>query len=113
MKIAVIGSRNITKAEIGIYLPDNVTEIVSGGAKGIDTIAKQYAEKNGIVYTEFLPDYKTYGKVAPLIRNDEIINYADEILAFWDGKSKGTKYVINHAKKQGKKVAIVDTNRLF
>ena len=110
MKMAVVGSRTITDISIGEYMPDDVTEIVSGGAKGIDTLAKEYAEKRKLLYTEFLPDYETFGKYAPLHRNERIINYADEILAFWDGKSKGTKYVIDNAKKQGKRVSVVDTN---
>ena len=107
MKIAVIGSRSITYLSLGMYMPDDVTEIVSGGAKGIDTIAKEYALRRGLKYTEFLPDYDTYGRFAPLRRNDLIIDYADEIIAFWDGKSRGTKYVIDHAKKAGKRVCVV------
>lgn len=108
MKVAVVGSRTITHITIGEYMPDDVTEIVSGGAKGIDTLAKEYAKKRNLLYTEFLPDYETFGKYAPLHRNERIINYADEILAFWDGKSKGTKHVIDNAKKQGKRVSVVD-----
>ena len=51
--------------------------------------------------TEFMPDYKRYGRGAPMKRNLEIIAYADFVLAFWDGKSRGTKYVIDNCKKQG------------
>ena len=92
-------------------MPDDVTEIVSGGAKGIDTLAKEYAERYGLKYTDFLPCYEKYGRAAPLRRNDEIIAYADEILAFWDGKSKGTAYIIKAAKKQGKPVSVVYTDK--
>ena len=112
MKVAVVGSREVDRITMGFYMPDDVTEIVSGGAKGVDTIAKNYALSHNLKYTEFLPDYKAYGRAAPLRRNDEIIEYADEVLAFWNGKSKGTKYVIENAKKQGKRVSIVDTNRI-
>ena len=90
MKIAIIGSRNLTVDNLGKYLPEGVTEIVSGGAQGIDTCAREYANANGIKLTEFLPEYEKYGKGAPLRRNLLIIDYADEIFAFWDGASSGT-----------------------
>ena len=99
MKVAIIGSRSITIADIGKYIPDDTTEIVSGGAIGIDTCASEYAKSNGIKLTEFKPDYATYSKAAPLIRNDEIILYSDLVIAFWDGKSRGTLYVINKCKE--------------
>ena len=107
MKIAIIGSRTITDANISIYIPRNTTEIVSGGAKGIDTLAREYAISNNIKLTEFIPDYKRYGRGAPLKRNMQIIEYADRIIAFWDGRSKGTEYVINECKKINKQVDII------
>lgn len=106
MKIAVIGSRGLKVDNLGSYLPDEITEIVSGGAKGIDTSAREYANSNGIKLTEFLPEYGKYGRSAPLKRNLQIIDYADLILAFWDGKSKGTKYVIDNCKSRNKKVLV-------
>lgn len=69
MKIAVIGSRNMTVNDLGQYLPIEVSEIVSGGAKGIDTCAREYALAHGIKLTEFLPEYEKYGRSAPLKRN--------------------------------------------
>ncbi len=107
MKVAIIGSRGITVPDIGQYLPDGVTEIVSGGAKGVDTCAKEYALAHGIRLTEFLPEYNRYGKGAPLKRNLQIIEYADLILAFWDGKSRGTKHVIDACEKAGKAFQII------
>ena len=104
MKVAIIGSRNLIVKDLQNYLPDNVTEIVSGGAKGIDACAREYALANGIKLTEFLPEYDKYGKSAPLKRNLLIIEYADEVIAFWDGKSRGTKYVIDNCKKMNKKI---------
>lgn len=106
MKVAIIGSRNLGVIGLENILPDNVTEIVSGGAKGVDTCARAYAQTNGIKLTEFLPDYKRYGRGAPLKRNLEIIAYADVILAFWDGTSRGTKYVIDNCRKQGVPVKV-------
>lgn len=106
MKLAIIGSRGLWVENLGNYLPPGVTEIVSGGAKGIDSCARQYAQEHGLKLTEFLPDYRRYGRGALLKRNLEIIDYADQVLAFWDGNSSGTKHVIDQCKKQKKKVAV-------
>lgn len=106
MKVAVIGSRNLEINDLGKYLPEGVDEIVSGGAVGIDTCAKEFAKKHNIKLTEFLPEYKKYKRGAPLKRNLQIIEYADEVLAFWDGVSKGTKFVIETCKKNNKKVTV-------
>lgn len=100
MKVAIISSRNLKIENIKKYLPPETTEIVSGGAKGADACAKAYAIKNNIRLTEFLPDYKKFGKSAPLIRNREIIYYCDFVLAFWDCKSRGTKFTVDFAEKQ-------------
>ena len=106
MKVAVIGSRNLKVDDLGKYLPGGVTEIVSGGARGVDTCAREYALANGIKLTEFLPEYDKYGRGAPLRRNITIIEYADLVLAFWDGSSRGTKYVIDNCKKRGVPVKV-------
>lgn len=107
MKIAVIGSRSLKINNLEKYLPENTTEIVSGGAVGIDTCAKIYVKTNNLKLTEFLSEYKKYGKCAPLKRNIQIIDYSDMVVAFWDGKSKGTKYVIDKCKKMDKKVQVI------
>lgn len=106
MKIAVIGSRNLNVEHLENFIPDDVEEIVSGGAIGVDASAREYARRNGKKLTEFFPDYKKYGKSAPLYRNLQIIKYADEVVAFWDGKSRGTKYVIDNCIKIGKKIRV-------
>ena len=106
MKMAVIGSRNLRMDDLGKYLPEGVTEIVSGGARGIDTCARNYALAHNLKLTEFLPEYEKYGRGAPLRRNITIIEYADHVLAFWDGKSRGTKYVIDNCKKRNISVAV-------
>ncbi len=107
MKIAIIGSRNIKVENIGDYLPPNVEEIISGGAKGVDLCAREYAIKNKIKLTEILPDYKLYKKGAPIKRNLQIIDCAQEVIAFWDGKSKGTKFVIDKCREKNKKVTVI------
>ena len=106
MKVAVIGSRGLHVDHLEDYLPEGVTEIVSGGAKGIDTCAKDYALAHGLALTEFLPEYGKYGRGAPLRRNITIIEYADLVLAFWDGRSRGTMYVIDNCKKRNIPVAV-------
>ena len=75
-------------------------------AKALQRCARQYAQEHGLKLTEFLPDYPRYGRGAPLKRNLEIIAYADPVLAFWDGNSSGTKYVIDQCNKQKKKVTV-------
>ncbi len=106
MKVAIIGSRGLAVNSFAPYLPKDVTEIVSGGAVGIDRSARQYAKDNGLKLTEFLPDYQQHGRKAPLLRNLDIIAYSDLVLAFWDGKSRGTAFVINKCREQGKPVRI-------
>ncbi len=106
MKVAVIGSRGIGNINLEEYLPEGTTEIVSGGARGVDTCARKYARERGIPLTEFLPDYESFGRGAPLRRNIEIIDYADLVLAFWDGQSRGTQFVIENCRKRSKKVMV-------
>lgn len=100
MRVAVIGSRGLQVNDLGKYLPDEVTEIISGGARGVDTSAREYAMEHGLKLTEYLPEYDKYGRGAPLKRNITIIENADLVLAFWDGSSRGTKFVINNCKKR-------------
>lgn len=106
MKVAIIGSRGLSVTYLGRYLPENTTEIVSGGAKGVDTSAREYALSHGIKLTEFLPEYTRFGRSAPLKRNITIIEYSDIVIAFWDGKSRGTKFVIDNCRKLGVEVRV-------
>ena len=106
MKVAVVGSRGLDIDMIRFYIPAAATEIVSGGAKGVDAEAKNFAKENHYKYTEFLPDYEKYGRAAPLKRNDEIIDYADLVVAIWDSKSNGTKYTIDKCIKTGKSLIV-------
>lgn len=106
MKVAVIGSRGLSVPNLKKYLPEDTTEIVSGGARGVDTSAKEYALAHGLKLIEFLPEYDKFGRGAPLKRNIMIIEYADLVLAFWDGKSHGTKFVIDNCKERGVPVKV-------
>ena len=106
MRVAVIGSRGLYVEDLGSYLPEGTTEIVSGGARGVDASAREYAFRHGLKLTEFLPEYSRFGRGAPLRRNIAIIESADLVLAFWDGRSKGTKHVIDNCKKRNIPVQI-------
>lgn len=101
MRLAIIGSRTCPPIDIASYLPFVPDIIVSGGAKGADTYAKEYALENDIPIVEFLPDYGKYGRKAPLIRNIQIVDNSDFVLAFWNGTSRGTKFTIDYAEKRG------------
>ena len=110
MRIGIIGSRN-APANIAVKIlglvPANTTEIVSGGANGVDKAAELVAETLSIPLRRFEPDYSQFGKSAPLKRNLEIIQYADELLAFWDGQSRGTMHCIGECIRQGKPIRVV------
>lgn len=106
MKVAIVGSRDIMIENIGAYVSKE-DEIVSGGAEGVDACAAAYALANRIPYTEFLPDYKRYGRAAPIVRNKEIVLYADRVVVFWNGTSRGALSVIQYAKKIGKQLEVV------
>ena len=101
MRVAVIGSRTLTVPNLADYLPKDTTELISGGAKGVDTSAREYALAHHLPLTELRPDYRRYRKGAPLKRTIDIIQQADFILIFWDGVSKGTQYAIEQCEKLG------------
>ena len=105
MRIAIIGSRSLNVC-IDEYVPQEAKLIVSGGAKGIDQIAEDYADRKGIEKLIIKPDYQKFGRGAPLARNKEIVENADLILAFWDGKSRGTMHSVKYAMKCGKEVRL-------
>lgn len=106
MRVAIVGSRSISAVNIAKYVSHG-DEIVSGGAVGVDRCAAEYAKKNGFKLTEFLPKYDLYGRGAPIIRNKQIVDYADKIVVFWDGSSKGSLSVINYAEKIGKECEVI------
>jgi len=108
MKIAIIGSRsfdNYGKLESfvlsRISLSD-ISEVVSGGARGADTLAALFAEVHNVPLRLFPAEWDSYGKQAGFLRNQKIIDYCDKVFAFWDGSSKGTSHSIELAKNAGK-----------
>lgn len=109
MKIAVVGSRSFHNYEKlkSVLQRYEITEVISGGAVGADALAKKYAQEFNINLTEFIPDWKTYGRGAGVIRNKEIVMQADKVIAFWDGVSNGAKMTISFAKKLDKDVLVI------
>lgn len=98
MKVAVVGSRNFSDyalLERELDKIENITEIISGGATGADSLAEKYAITHSIPIKVFKPNWEKYGKRAGFLRNSFIIKTANLALAFWNGKSKGTKYSID------------------
>lgn len=100
-RLAIVGSRSCPTLDIASYFPFVPDTIVSGGAKGADTLAKEYAVSNHIPIIEFLPEYDCYGRRAPLMRNIQIVDNCDFLLAFWNGISRGTMFTIDYAVKRG------------
>lgn len=100
MKVAVVGSRGLQVNNLEDYLPAETELIITGGARGVDSSARLYAQEHGIELLEILPDYRRYRRAAPLKRNIAIIDRADMVLVFWDGHSTGTAYVINACRER-------------
>lgn len=98
MKTAIVGSRTADAQDywlIGRHIPAQTTLIISGGARGADGLARRYAQEHGLPLEEFLPDYKNFGKMVPIFRNNQIVRRADYVMLLWDGKSPGSRHVIS------------------
>lgn len=76
--------------------------IVSGGARGVDKMAERYAQERGLHLMVLLANWDAHGKRAGFIRNEEMGNISDGLLAFWDGESRGTRHMIAYMRQQGK-----------
>jgi len=113
MNIAIVGSRSCSSYDLventmaRFFDLGMIDVIVSGGARGADALGKKYATEHGIEYQEFPADWERFGKSAGFERNKYIVTAADVVVAFWDGKSKGTEHTLEIAKKQ-KKPTIVE-----
>lgn len=84
----------------------DITEIFSGCAKGVDRLGEQWAVENSKRLLLYPAEWKNYGKKAGYLRNIRMAKYADALIAVWDGKSKGTKHMIDIANKKGLKVFV-------
>jgi len=116
MKVSIIGSRGFNNYELLKKtldpVKDKITLIVSGGAKGADSLGEQYAKENGIPTQIFIPDWEKQGRSAGYIRNRDIVSNSDVIIAFWDGSSKGTQHSFKLAKELNKRIIIIEYNDL-
>ena len=115
MKLIIAGGRNfdnykqLCKACDNLLQDQNIIEIVSGAYnKGADKLGEQYAAEKGFQLTKFPADWKRYKRAAGPKRNQQMANYADALIAFWDGKSRGTKNMIELAKQNNIEVKIID-----
>lgn len=108
INLAIVGSRNFTdfnKFEITVddalkewgLTTNHINRIVSGGAKGADTLADWYAKHNGIALTVYVPDWKAFGKAAGIMRNTDIVNDCEYLIAFPSRSGKGTQDSIKKA----------------
>ena len=115
MKIIIAGSRGVNdmddirsamaEAIFRWRIPmSDITEIVSGGARGADGLGEQLAEEHNIPVKKFIPDWDRFGKKAGVLRNIEMAKYADKLVAIWDGTSPGTKHMIDAMDNLGKDV---------
>ena len=119
MKIIIAGSRNFTNykklSEACDHFLQNQTtiEIVSGAHyKGADKLGELYAKGKGYKITQFSADWNKFGRASGPKRNKEMAHYAVALIAFWDGKSKGTKHMIAHAKSNHLKIEIIYYSQL-
>ena len=115
--LAIVGSRTFHNYAHLERVIDQVRKnikvrcIVSGGAKGADTLAKRYAVANKIEYVEKKPDWEKYGKGAGFERNADIVDCADHVIAFWDSESHGTAHSIGLARESKKLLMVVEYKR--
>lgn len=113
-RIIIAGGRyfsdnELLKKKCDEFLHDKTSEeivIISGHASGADSLGERYAQEKGFKIETYPADWKKYGRAAGPIRNEQMANIANALIAFWDGKSKGTKSMINLAKKKGLQVFV-------
>lgn len=118
MRVCIVGSRNfesypILEHIVSTYFIEkriNVTEIVSGGARGADSLAEKFAFQYKIPFNLFVAQWEELGKSASVMRNKEMAKYSDIFIIFWDGFSKGTNNMINEVKKLRKTYVIYNFN---
>lgn len=117
MKVIIAGSRSITDYELVKKAVKasgfEITEVVSGAARGPDQLGERWAAENGIPVIQFIPDWGTLGKRAGYARNVDMANYAEALVAVYDGISKGTKHMIEIATKKKLKVFVYNTQLIY
>jgi len=116
MRYGIVGSRNFGNLELVRRFVSRLQDddiVVSGGARGVDATAARFARARGLKVEEYIPDWEKLGKAAGYIRNKDIVNNSDILVAFWNGTSKGTEHSILIARKAKKKVFIVNEDGSF
>ena len=108
MRIAVVGSRGVSAIDFALVGAKPGDVVVSGGARGVDSLAAEAAEAAGIAVCVHRPDYARHGRAAPHVRNREIVADCDRLVAFWDGKSRGTAGTVALARRMGKPVRVFE-----
>lgn len=115
MRVIIAGCRDIYDYSIVLEAIKesnfSITTVISGGANGVDLLGERYAKENTIEVKRFPADWNTYNKAAGPIRNREMANNADALIAIWDGISKGTKDMIHTAKNNKLTIYIKKINR--
>lgn len=108
MKVIIAGSRTFNNYDLleKVLQEENliIDEVVCGGA---DTLGAEWAKKNGVPVKYFNAEWYIYGRAAGTIRNHQMGDYADYLVAFWDGKSRGTKDMIDYMQQLGKHGKII------
>ena len=110
MKVIVAGGRDFNDYIRLKQILDKLKrpfEVISGMARGADALAVRYATENNLTLHKFPADWDTHGKGAGFKRNAEMAEFADALIAFWDGKSRGTNHMIRTAEQKGLKVLVV------
>ena len=111
MKVIIAGSRHLKCKDLIFKkldeMKDMIDEVVCGEAIGADSIGKEWAIKNKIKVKSFPAEWDKYGRVAGPIRNMDMGDYADYLIAFWDGSSTGTKHMFTYMQQIGKHGEVV------
>ncbi len=113
MKVIIAGGRDFDDYDMLCQRVDRILsrqteiEIVSGAAKGADKLGERYAEERGYNITRFIADWNRYGKRGGYIRNEDMANYADALILFWDGMSKGSKHMLEIASEYDLKIRVI------
>jgi hypothetical protein len=87
---------------------EDITEVVSGAARGADRLGEDWAEQFGIPVNSHPADWKYHGKKAGILRNKDMADYADQAIILWDGYSPGTKNMIDTMRKLGKRCFVLE-----
>jgi hypothetical protein len=111
MKVIIAGSRRITEyslVERAVRESEfQVTEVLSGGARGVDCLGEEWGKRNGVPVRHFPADWEHYGKRAGYLRNEQMADCAEGLIALWDGESPGTGHMIGIAQNMGLRVFVL------